>query len=76
MNGTKCILLRARLDADRFRKAEQVFQRLGMTTGDAINVFLAQVVIRGDLPFIVTAHPERVISPDEQGDWSISMGDY
>jgi DNA-damage-inducible protein J len=70
-------LLRARVDTERYKKAEQVFARLGMKTSDAINVFIAQVALRGDLPFSVTAHPERLQSPEEQArNWNQAFGEY
>jgi len=33
--------------------AEAVLSQLGMTTADAINIFLNQVILRGGLPFEV-----------------------
>lgn len=77
MGNSSSILLRARVDSDRYQKAEQVFERLGMKTSDAINVFLAQVALREDLPFSVTAYPERLISDQEQArNWNEAIGDY
>lgn len=71
------ILVRARVDTVRYKKAEQVFKRLGMKPSDAINVFLAQVALREDLPFSVTAHPERLISDQEQAkNWNAALGEY
>lgn len=70
-------LVRARVDSTKYRKAERVFKRLGMNSGDAINIFMAQVALRGDLPFAVTAHPERLQSDEEQAQaWKESYGDY
>ncbi len=77
MSNSSSTLLRARVDTARYRKAEQVFERLGMKTSDAINVFFAQVALREDLPFSVTAHPERLISDHEQArNWNEALGDY
>lgn len=77
MSKTENTLLRARVDSARYRKAERVFKRLGMKTGDAINVFLAQVALRDDLPFAVTAHPERLQSDEEQArNWNDAFGKY
>jgi addiction module RelB/DinJ family antitoxin len=70
-------LLRARVDRDRYRKAEKVFRRLGLKTGDAINIFLAQVALRQDLPFAVTTRPERLQSDEAQGEaWNQAFGEY
>lgn len=75
MKSSGSTLLRARVDTTRYRKAERVFQRLGLKTSDAINVFLAQVALREDLPFSVTANPERLISDQQQAkNWNESLG--
>lgn len=77
MTSPSSTLLRARVDTARYKKAEQVFERLGMKTSDAINVFLAQVALREDLPFSVTAHPERLLSEQDQAkNWNESFGEY
>ena len=77
MNSSNSTLLRARVDTARYHKAEQVFERLGMKTSDAINIFLAQVALREDLPFSVTTHPERLISDQEQAkNWNETFGEY
>jgi len=77
MSKTTSTLVRARVDAARYRKAERVFERLGMKTSDAINVFLAQVALRQDMPFAVTAQPERLISDQEQvRNWNDALGEY
>ena len=48
-----------------------------MKTGEAINVFLAQVALREDLPFAITTHPERLISDQEQANnWNEAFGEY
>ncbi len=39
--------------------------------------FFAQVALRDDLPFAVTAHPERLQSDEEQAQsWNLSLGEY
>jgi addiction module RelB/DinJ family antitoxin len=70
-------LFRARVSTQRLRRAEKVFARLGMKPGDALNLFLAQVELRDDLPFAVTTHPERLLSTAEQGKvWEEALGEY
>ncbi|MCC5835136.1 MAG: type II toxin-antitoxin system RelB/DinJ family antitoxin [Opitutales bacterium] len=77
MKESGSTLLRARVDSARYKKAEQVFERLGMKTTDAINIFFAQVALREDLPFAVTTHPERLISDlDQAKDWNQAFGEY
>ena len=44
---------------------------------DAINIFISQVDLRGDLPFSVTTKPERLMSDEEQGKiWNEALGEY
>ncbi len=77
MSKASSVLLRARVDTVRYRKAERVFARMGMKTSDAINIFLAQVVLREDMPFEVTAKPERLLSDQEQiNNWNQVLGEY
>jgi len=74
---TTTTLFRARVPTSRLRKAEKVFERLGMKSGDAFNIFLAQVELRGDLPFAITTNPERVLTTAEQGKaWEAALGEY
>jgi addiction module RelB/DinJ family antitoxin len=74
---TKSVLFRARVPADRLKKAEKVFARLGMKASDAFNIFLAQVELRKDLPFAVTSKPEPLLSTAEQGKaWENALGEY
>jgi len=70
-------LFRARVPTSRLRRAEKVFERLGMKPSDAFNIFLAQVELRDDLPFAITTHPERVLSTGEQGKvWEDALDKY
>lgn len=54
----KTVLLRARVPANRMRKAEKIFAQMGLKPGEAINAFLAQVELRNAMPFAITADPE------------------
>jgi addiction module RelB/DinJ family antitoxin len=70
-------LFRARVPTERLKRAEKVFARLGMKTGDAFNIFLAQVELRNDLPFAVTTTVDRVVTTEEQGKtWENALGEY
>ena len=64
---TNSVLFRARVPADRLKKAEKVFARLGMKTSDAFNIFLAQVELRKDMPFSITSKPEPLLTTAQQG---------
>lgn len=71
------ILIRARVDSRKVKKAEKVFSRLGLKMSDAINIFISQVELRDDLPFTVTTKPERLLSNEEQGKiWNEALGEY
>lgn len=77
MSKTSSNLLRARVNTDQYEKAERVFNRLGMKISDAINIYLAQVVLRDDLPFSVTTHPERLQTDEAQAQaWNETFGEY
>jgi len=70
-------LFRVRVPTQRLRRAEKIFERLGMKPGDAFNIFLAQVELKDDLPFPVTTQPARLLSTAEQGRmWEEKLGEY
>ena len=71
------VLFRVRVPADRLKRAEKVFARLGMKASDAFNIFLAQVELRKDLPFVITSKPEPLVTTAEQGKaWEDALGEY
>lgn len=47
-------VVRARVDPALKTDAEAVFEQLGLTTTDAIRLFLSQVRLRRGLPFPIT----------------------
>ena len=53
----KSAILRARVDVEKMTAAERVFSQLGISVGDAINLFLAQVSIQKGIPFALTTRP-------------------
>jgi addiction module RelB/DinJ family antitoxin len=74
---SKSVLFRARVPADRLKKAEKVFASLGMKASDAFNIFLAQVELREDLPFVITSKPEPLLTTAQQGRaWEDALGEY
>ncbi|MEI8292349.1 MAG: type II toxin-antitoxin system RelB/DinJ family antitoxin [bacterium] len=74
---TNSVLFRARVPADRLKRAEKVFARLGMKASDAFNIFLAQVELRKDLPFVITSKPDPLLTTAEQGKvWEDALGEY
>ncbi len=74
---TSSTLFRTRVDTTRMKKAERIFNQLGLKTGDAVNLFFAQVIIHNDIPFRVTAQPGRLQSDEEQAVlWNKTLGEY
>jgi addiction module RelB/DinJ family antitoxin len=70
-------LFRARVPADRLRKAEEILARLGMKPGDAFNMLLAQIELREALPFEVTTRPPELLSAERQAaEWQEVLGAY
>jgi addiction module RelB/DinJ family antitoxin len=52
MKATETII-RAKVRKTFARKSERIFSKLGITTDEAINMFLAQVIERNGIPFTV-----------------------
>jgi DNA-damage-inducible protein J len=50
---TKHVTIRTRVDQEVKDASEHIFHQLGLTTTEAIRLFLAQVTLRGGLPFRV-----------------------
>jgi addiction module RelB/DinJ family antitoxin len=70
-------LFRARVPAQRLKKAEKILSQLGMKPGDAFNMLLAQIELRKGLPFEVTTQAGPTLSSDEQAAaWTEAMGAY
>jgi addiction module RelB/DinJ family antitoxin len=53
----KTSILRTRVDSQQKEAAEAVLSKLGISVGDAINLFLSQVGIQQAIPFPVTTRP-------------------
>ena len=74
---SKSVLVRARVPVRRLRNAERVLDRLGLKTGDAINMLMAQVELRQGLPFEMSLSPAPMLSADEQAaEWTGALGEY
>lgn len=57
MVANETVLFRARVPARRLKKVGRILERVGMTSGEAVNVFMAQIEINNGLPFRVKAEP-------------------
>ena len=51
----KTAILRTRVHPKNLTKAEAVFARMGMTVGEGVNMFFAQVALKKGIPFPVNA---------------------
>ena len=54
----KVSVIQTRVDPDLREKADAILARLGLSTSDAIRIFLEQVALRRGIPFNVTLPPE------------------
>ena len=77
MTNSATTLFRARVPVARLRRAEKILGRLGLKPGDALNMLLAQIELRGALPFEITTHPGPVLSAyDQASEWKEAFGAY
>jgi addiction module RelB/DinJ family antitoxin len=75
--ATSTTLFRARVPKARLQRAEKILARLGIKPTDAVNMFLAQIEMRQDMPFAVTAYPRPLLTSEEQATaWNESLGAY
>jgi addiction module RelB/DinJ family antitoxin len=58
----KTLILRTRVDSEKKRAAEAVLAKLGISVGDAINLFLGQVGIQKGIPFPLTTRRDLDLS--------------
>ena len=66
MNKTSTV--RARIEPDLKDKAEQVFQKLGLTSTQAITLFYKQVELRNGLPFDIIIPNKTTLRTFEETD--------
>lgn len=50
----KSAMIRARTEPGLKAEADKIFQRLGLSCSEAINLFFAQVTLRKGIPFDIT----------------------
>lgn len=54
----------ARMDAEKKKKVEEVFAKLGLSHSSAINLFYSQILLKGGLPFETNLNPKTGKSAD------------
>ncbi|MBL0175471.1 MAG: type II toxin-antitoxin system RelB/DinJ family antitoxin [Ignavibacteria bacterium] len=67
---SKTAMVRARVQPELKERAEQIFERLGLNTTQAITLFYRQVELRDGLPFdvaIPTATTKRTFEATDAG---------
>lgn len=72
--------VRARIDPELKRESEQVLDVLGLTTTEAIRLFLYQVKLRRGLPFTLTlpdadAEVEDILHPSKKRNEALDLID-
>lgn len=68
-NGAKTQMVHARIDPKLKKSAERVFASLGLSTTEAIRLFLKQVELHKGLPFqVVVPNQETVAAMKEAND--------
>lgn len=61
--ATRTATVMVRTQPETKEKAEKVFARIGLSTSDAVNLFLNQVAIRNEIPFRLQGQHRRVEEP-------------
>jgi DNA-damage-inducible protein J len=64
----KSAVIRARISPEIKDGVEKVFDRLGLTTSEAINVFCHQVVMSNGFPFEVKIPNAETLAAIQEGD--------
>ena len=62
-----------KLDREIKEKAKEIFKELGMTMGEAVNIFLSQVALHKGLPFEVKIPNEETKKAIEEARIGINM---
>ena len=73
MNTTIKETTSIKLDVEVKKRAKEIFQELGMTMGEAVNLFLRQVVLHKGLPFEVKIPNEETRKAIEEAREGINM---
>lgn len=77
MSNPITMIIKARVPARRYRKAEKVLGKLGLNAEEAFNMMLAQIEMRKALPFDVAVRTPEVLTAEEQSEeWTHAFGAY
>ena len=61
--ATRTATVMVRTQPETKEKAERVFARIGLSTSDAVNLFLNQVAIRNEIPFRLQGQQRKIEEP-------------
>lgn len=74
MSSTNSAIVRCRINPEVKVQAEAVLASIGMSTSDAMRLFLKQVAIRGEFPLELKAPNQKTINAfDEKNIESVSL---
>jgi DNA-damage-inducible protein J len=69
-------MIRARTAPELKEKAEHIFEQLGLTSTDAINLFYAQVALHNGMPFAVKIPNKTTVATFEKTDRGEELTEY
>ncbi len=72
----KSAMVRARVEPELKRRAEELFSELGLSTTEAITLFYKQVAIHRGLPFSVRVPNVETIEAMRQADAQLDLLEY
>ncbi|MGO9612303.1 MAG: type II toxin-antitoxin system RelB/DinJ family antitoxin [Dissulfurispiraceae bacterium] len=72
----KTAMITARVDPDLKADAEKVLNKLGISTTEAINLFLSQVRLRKGLPFDVKIPNKTTLKAMQDAEEGRNLGSY
>lgn len=75
-NGAKTQMVHARIDPKLKRSAERVFSELGLSTTEAIRLFLKQVELHRGLPFPVAVPNKTTIDAMQEANDAAALKRY
>ena len=70
---SKSAVVRARINADLKVDVEAVLMRLGLTMSDAINLYLAQIKLKGGIPFEIKIPNKETLCAMEETEKGIGL---
>lgn len=72
----KTSMITTRVESAVKKNAEKVFKRLGMSTTEAISIFLSQVKLRKGLPFDVKIPNKKTLQAMKDADEGKNLNTY